>query len=222
LADNFIMIEGESAEEMYRRLVALSVQMCDHGATFMDDNWIKRKFYNSILPYEVVKLTAIRQNANFHSMTSNEVLSEIIALDISKKNADALVVRAHNAHKPNLALKVNEHEESESYEDPVEWSSDDFQSNYHEHMALAAKNFWDGNKTRSSRPRGNSRFSPRDSPRAQKKGKRQELSTIAVPGVTSLWSDPLKEEKKMVCFGDGRGRILVQESTGMSPDRRAI
>ena len=57
----------------------------------MDDNWIKRKFYNALLPYEEVKLTAIRQNARFHAMTSDEVLSEIIALDISKKNADELV-----------------------------------------------------------------------------------------------------------------------------------
>jgi hypothetical protein len=140
--------------------------MCDLGATFVDDKWIKRKFYNALLPYEEVKLTAIRQNSNFRSMTSNEVLSEIIALDISKRNADDLVARAHNARKPNLALKAKEHEESGSDDDPVKWSPKDLQSNYHEYMALAVKNFWDGNKTRTSRPRNNSRFSPRDSSRS--------------------------------------------------------
>ncbi|KAK1664063.1 hypothetical protein QYE76_052222 [Lolium multiflorum] len=110
MADNFVMIEGESPEEMYRRLIALAVQMQDLGATFVDDPWIKRKFYNALLPYEEVKLTAIRQIASFRAMTSDEVFSEVIALDISKKNAEDLVARAHNTRKPNLALKIRERE----------------------------------------------------------------------------------------------------------------
>ncbi|KAK1648368.1 hypothetical protein QYE76_066173 [Lolium multiflorum] len=55
-------------------------------------------------------------------------------------------------------------------EDPIEWGPDDLKTNYHEHMALAAKSFWDGNKTRSSRPR---RYSPRDSPRNFSKSPRE-------------------------------------------------
>ncbi|KAK1607116.1 hypothetical protein QYE76_030789 [Lolium multiflorum] len=170
MANNFVMVEGESPEEMYQRLIALAVQMEDLGATFVDDHWIKRKFCNALLPYEEVKLTAIRQNAFFRAITSDEVLSEVIALDISKKNAEDLVARAHNTRKPNLALKIREREASESDEDPMEWSPDDLKANYHEHMALAAKNFWDGNKTRSSRPR---RYSPRDSPRNSSKSPRE-------------------------------------------------
>ncbi|KAK1666022.1 hypothetical protein QYE76_054181 [Lolium multiflorum] len=167
MADNFVMNEGESPEEMYRRLIALAVQMQDLGATFVDDPWIKRKFYNALLPYEEVKLTAIRQNASFRAMTSDEVLSEVIALDISKKNAEDLVARAHNVRKPNLALKMKVHEASESDEDPIDWSPDDLKANYHEHMALAAKSFWSGNKTRSSKLR---RYSP-TSPREEQRGK---------------------------------------------------
>ncbi|KAK1610929.1 hypothetical protein QYE76_034602 [Lolium multiflorum] len=168
MADNFVMVEGETPEEMYRRLIALAVQMQDLGATFVDDHWIKRKFYNALLPYEEVKLTAIRQNASFRAMTSDEILSEVIALDISKKNAEDLVARAHNSRKPNLALKMKVHEASESDEDPVEWGSDDLKINYHEHMALAAKKFWDGNMPRSSRLRRS-----HDSPRRFSKGPRE-------------------------------------------------
>ncbi|KAK1607391.1 hypothetical protein QYE76_031064 [Lolium multiflorum] len=171
MADNFVMNEGESPEEMYRRLIALAVQMQDLGATFVDDHWIKRKFYNALLPYEEVKLTAIRQNASFRAMTSDEVLSEVIALDISKKNAEDLVARAHNTRKPNLALKMKEHEASESDEDPIEWGPDDLKANYHEHMALSAKSFWSGNKTRSSWLR---RYSPHDSSRYSSKSPREE------------------------------------------------
>ncbi|KAK1609416.1 hypothetical protein QYE76_033089 [Lolium multiflorum] len=171
MADNFVMIEGESPEEMYRRLIALAVQMQDLGATFVDDHWIKRKFYNTLLPYEEVKLTAIRQNASFRAMTSDEVLSKVIALDISKKNAEDLVARAHNSRKPNLALKMKVHEASESDEDPVEWGPDDLKINYHEHMALAAKKFWDGNMSRSTRPR-RSRDSPRSFSKSPREGQR--------------------------------------------------
>ncbi|KAK1606922.1 hypothetical protein QYE76_030595 [Lolium multiflorum] len=145
--------------------------MQDLGATFVDDHWIKRKFYNALLPYEEVKLTAIRQNASFRAMTSDEVLSEVIALDISKKNAEDLVARAHNTRKPNLALKMKEHEASESDEDPIEWGPDDLKTNYHEHMALAAKSFWAGNKTRSTRPR-RSRDSPRNFSKSPREGQR--------------------------------------------------
>ncbi|KAK1643686.1 hypothetical protein QYE76_061491 [Lolium multiflorum] len=171
MADNFIMIEGESPEEMYRRLISLAVQMQDLGATFVDDHWIKRKFYNALLPYEEVKLTAIRQNASFRAMTSDEVLSEVIALDISKKNAEDLVARAHNSLKPNLSLKMRVHEDSESDEDPVEWGPDDLKMNYHEHMALAAKKFWDGNRSRNTRPR-RSRDSPRNLSKSPREGQR--------------------------------------------------
>jgi hypothetical protein len=171
MADNVVMIEGESAEEMYRRLTALAVQMRDLGAKFVDDHWVKRKFYNALLPYEEVKLTAIRQNASFRAMTSDEVLSELIALDISKKNAEDLVARAHNTRKPILALKMKEHRASESDENPIEWSPYDLKMNYHEHMALAAKSFWDGNKTRNLRP---IRYLPRDSPRYSSKSPREE------------------------------------------------
>ena len=87
----------------------------------MDDQWVKRKFHNALLPYEEPRLTAIRQNSRYRAMTSNEIISEIIAMDISKKNADELVARAHNARKPNLALKAKAHEESESDEDSVKW-----------------------------------------------------------------------------------------------------
>ncbi|KAK1615927.1 hypothetical protein QYE76_021444 [Lolium multiflorum] len=171
MADNFVMVEGETPEEMYRRLIALAVQMQDLGATFVDDHWIKRKFYNALLPYEEVKLTAIRQNASFRAMTSDEVLSEVIALDISKKNAEDLVARAHNSRKPNLSLKMKVHEASESDEDPIEWGPDDLKINYHEHMALAAKKFWDGNMSRSTRPR-RSRDSPRSFSKSPREGQR--------------------------------------------------
>ncbi|KAK1667829.1 hypothetical protein QYE76_055988 [Lolium multiflorum] len=153
---------------MYRRLIA-SPYKCK---ILEQRSWMTIGSTSSTtLPYEEVKL-AIRQNASFRAMTSDEVL-KVIALDISKKNAEDLVARAHNTRKPNLALKMKVHEASESDEDPIEWGPDDLKINYHEHMALSAKKFWDGNKSQSTRPR-RSRDSPRSfskSPREGQKGR---------------------------------------------------
>ena len=111
-------------------------------------------------------------------MTSNEVLSKIIAMDIAKKNAYELVARAQNARKSNLTLKAKVSEESESEDaDPMDWAPEDIKYSYHEHMALAAKKFWGGNKARGPKsrdysprdsPRDNSRYSPRDTSRRAK------------------------------------------------------
>jgi hypothetical protein len=70
-ADNFVMLEGETAEEVHRRLTALALQLNDLGANFAYDGRIKRKFYTALLTYEEVKLTTIRQNACFRAMTSD-------------------------------------------------------------------------------------------------------------------------------------------------------
>jgi hypothetical protein len=41
------MNEGEMTKDMYRRLTALGVAMMGFGASYDDDNWFKRKFYNT-------------------------------------------------------------------------------------------------------------------------------------------------------------------------------
>ena len=168
MADGFVMNDGETVEDMYRRLTALALTMRDLGAAHANDKWIKRKFYNALLPYEETRLNAIRNNSNFHAMTSNEVLSEIIAMDIAKKNAEEIVARAHGARKTNLALKAKVMEESDE-DEAIEWAPEDMKYDYHEHMALAAKKFW-GNNRRGSKPRDNSRYSPRDSSRDNSRG----------------------------------------------------
>jgi hypothetical protein len=71
--------------------------MRDLGASRAIDRWFKRKFYNVLLPYEETRLNSIRSMSNFHNMTSFEVLSEIITMDIAKKNTDEIVAHAHGA-----------------------------------------------------------------------------------------------------------------------------
>ena len=39
-ADNFVMNEDETPEELYRRLTLLAIAMIDHGSKDTDDQWI--------------------------------------------------------------------------------------------------------------------------------------------------------------------------------------
>jgi hypothetical protein len=48
--ENFIMIAGQTPEDMHRRLTALNVALMDHWFKDIDDNWIKRKFISVIMP----------------------------------------------------------------------------------------------------------------------------------------------------------------------------
>jgi hypothetical protein len=43
--DNFAMLDGESPEELHRRLSALQVKLIDLGSTQCDGRWMKRKFF---------------------------------------------------------------------------------------------------------------------------------------------------------------------------------
>jgi hypothetical protein len=61
--------------------------------------------------------------------------------DLGYNHMLSVAIPAGFMEKDNLALKVKDPEESESHEDPIDWSPDDLQSNYHEYMALAAKKF---------------------------------------------------------------------------------
>ncbi|KAK1631921.1 hypothetical protein QYE76_006236 [Lolium multiflorum] len=67
MANDFVMEEGESPEEMYRRLIALAVQMRDLGATFVDDLWIKKKFYNALLPWSGNKKRSSRPRSSCYN-----------------------------------------------------------------------------------------------------------------------------------------------------------
>jgi hypothetical protein len=137
------MLDKETPEDMYRRLKALCVTMVDLGATYVDDQWIKRKFVQALLPYEEVKLNSIKGREGYRTMTSNGVLSEIIAMTIAKKNADDALSRSQGVHKVNLALKAKVVEQEE--EEDVEWCPEETKYDYHEHMDLAAKAFWGKN-----------------------------------------------------------------------------
>src|SRR3954470_22920158 len=86
-ADHFVMIEGESMEDLYQRLVALDNLMTDHGSMDTDDGWIKRKFITAILPYINSITQVIPQRSDFSSLTAQQVLDEFVSMEILNSTA---------------------------------------------------------------------------------------------------------------------------------------
>jgi hypothetical protein len=105
-ADNFVMLDGETLEELHRHLSALQVKLIDLGSTQCDGKWMKRKFLQALLPFMKDTMNSIKGGANYQKMTAHDILQEIVAKKISEKNVDDALARARGVHAPNLALKA--------------------------------------------------------------------------------------------------------------------
>jgi hypothetical protein len=144
-ADNFAMFDGESPEELHRRLSALQVKLVDLGSTQCDGRRMKRKFFQALLPFMKEMMNSIKGDANFWKMTAHDILQEIMARKISEKNVDDALAHARGVRAPNLALKakVSLHEEASlmEEEETMSGSPEDMKYAHAEHMALAQRAF---------------------------------------------------------------------------------
>ena len=59
------MLDGETIQDMYRRLKMLSSALTDLGATHADDAWIKRKFMQAYLGVDENKCNTIKGRSDF-------------------------------------------------------------------------------------------------------------------------------------------------------------
>ena len=101
-----------------------------------------------MMPYHKAMSSVIRQRPDFHTLTSSEVLDEFVTMRILDKTADNAVLRSQRAKKPNLALKAKASVEEEDEEEEEESNPEDTKYAYHEHMALASRQFWSKKNTR--------------------------------------------------------------------------
>ena len=100
------------------------------------------------MPYHKVMSSVIRQRSDFHTLTSSEVLDQFVAMNILDNTADNAVLHSQRANKPNLALKAKASVEVEDEEEEEECCPKDTKYAYHEHMALASRQFWSKKNTR--------------------------------------------------------------------------
>jgi hypothetical protein len=93
-AGNFAMLDGETPEELHRRLSSLQVKLTDLGSSQCDWRWMKRKFIQALLPFHKETVNSIKGNTNFWLMSAHDILQEMMARKISEKNVDDALARA--------------------------------------------------------------------------------------------------------------------------------
>ena len=104
---------------------------------------------------------SVRERSDFHTMSSNAVVNEFVALEILEKNADDAHARAQRLGSSNLALKAKatliDEEGGEDVEEEEDLrTNEEIKYDFNEFMDLQTKAFW--NKNKGSRPRDNTRF----------------------------------------------------------------
>ena len=129
--------------------------MLDLGATHTDDMWIKRKFIQAYLSIDEIKANQVKGRSDYRTMTSNDVLSEVVSMISSKKLADTNRARVQGTKGGNLALKakVSRVEEDEE-DDECEKTPEEIKFAFHEHLALATRAFWKKSGFKNG-PKGN-------------------------------------------------------------------
>ena len=105
------------------------------------------------MPYHKAMSSVIRQRPDFHTLSSSEVLDEFVAMRILNDNA---VMCSQRVKKPNLALKAKASVEEEDEEEEEESNPEDIKYDYHEHMALASRQFWSKKNSRPNFNKNNS------------------------------------------------------------------
>src|SRR3954471_21108267 len=99
---------------MYRRIKSIATTFRNHGASHVDDAWIKRKYVSALMPFEPTDLKSLQGRHNYHLMTSNEVIQEMEALKVASKNAEDARARAIGMQKGvNMALKTSVTDQNE-------------------------------------------------------------------------------------------------------------
>ena len=78
--DNFILKDGESPEDVHRRLKVLMVDMKDCGFKDCDDDWFKEKFLQTMVPYNENMVMNVQARADYLDLSPNDVLSIFVEM----------------------------------------------------------------------------------------------------------------------------------------------
>ena len=97
-------------------------------------------------------------------MSAEDTLSEIIAMNISKKSAEDALACGQGAVRKNLALKVRGTSmSSDDEDDDDEAEAENIKHEFNDHLALSAQKFWRGKgRTFNSKENSKTGFSSKD------------------------------------------------------------
>src|SRR3954465_5968491 len=103
----FLRKQGETADQVFRRLKSIVFDLRNYGCTWADDNFIKDNFMCAMILTDDTMVTMIHQRMDFDQLSPNQIVSYFTTNSLLKKKSKKthdLVQGINNTN--NLALKA--------------------------------------------------------------------------------------------------------------------
>src|SRR3954466_8645749 len=103
----FVRKDGETADQVFRRLKSIILDLRNYGCTWADDNFIKDKFMYAMILTDDTMVTMIHQRMDFDQLTPNQIVSSFTTNSLLKAKSKQThdLVQGINITN-NLALKA--------------------------------------------------------------------------------------------------------------------
>src|SRR3954466_15778687 len=144
----FVRKVGETADQVFRRLKSIVLDLRNYGCTWADDNFIKDKFMCAMILTDDTIVTMIHQRMDFDQLTPNQMVSSFTTNSLLKakskqthdlvqgiNSTNNLALKAKKTAPPSKFVKVEEVEEYCEDEDGASCPANDFE----EDVALLVK-----------------------------------------------------------------------------------
>src|SRR3954464_2044665 len=146
----FVRKDGESADQVFRRLKSIILDLRNYGCTWADENFIKDKFMCAMILTDDTMVTMIHQRMDFDQFTPNQIVSSFTTNSLLKakskqthdlvqqiNSTNNLALKAKKTDSPSKIVEVEEVEEYCEDEDVPSCPANDFE----EDVALLVKKY---------------------------------------------------------------------------------
>src|ERR1041384_2975479 len=146
----FVRKYGETADQVFRRLKSIVLDLRNYGCTWADDNFIKDKFMCAMILTDDTMVTMIHQRMDFNQLTPNQIVSCLTTNSLLKakskqthdlvqgiNSTNNLALKAKKTASPSKIVEVEEVEEYCGDEDVPSCPANDFE----EDVALLVKKY---------------------------------------------------------------------------------
>jgi len=136
----FVRKDGESADQVFRRLKSIVLDLRNYGCTWADDNFIKDRFLCAMILTDETMVTMIYQRMDFDQLTPNQIVSSFTTKSLLKtkskqthdlvhgiNSSNNLALKAKKVASPSKVVEVEDVEEYCEEEDVPSCPANDFE-----------------------------------------------------------------------------------------------
>src|SRR3954466_7705539 len=146
----FVRKDGETADQVFRRLKSIVLDLRNYGCTWADDNFIKDRFLCAMILTDETMVTMIYQRMDFDQLTPNQIVSSFTTNSLLKtkskqthdlvhgiNSSNNLALKAKKVASPSKMVEVEDVEEYCEEEDVPSCPANDFE----EDVALLVRKY---------------------------------------------------------------------------------